>query len=611
MAIRYTRANSEYSAITSGLPAGSSALTWCAWVYITSKSTSVWSCIFGPTLNSLDCELAVDQSSHGATWALWSGSADTYSTHDAAISTWYHVALVKNGATVTLYVDGVSEVTQTWPNTGTSSRWNMGSYGGGAGDFFDGRLLAVKAWTAALSVAEIIAESVSIRPQRFADLWGWWPSLADSTRAYDYSGNGRNWTEYNTPTNEDPPPVSWGSYSGHFDVIAAGGTAYTQAVSGAVSSITGAMVRLNATAKAGVVATISGGLTRRDATAKSGALTPAGALTKRDATLRAGTVATITGALARLNATAKTGVVATISGALTRRDATAKSGALTPSGAIRKSTATRKVGSLTPSGALSAVRSVLVAVSGVVATISGALARRDATAKSGALTPSGAISKSTATRKAGSLTPSGALGAIRSVLVAVNGVVASISGGLTRLTATTKAGSTNPDGVVSKSTATSKAGSLATSGVLGAVRSVLVAVSGVVATISGGLTRRDATAKSGALTPSGAIRKSTATSKAGSLTPGGVLGAVRMILVSLVGSVGSTGILATTLQQVLRKIWAGVTRILRALNGQGNLDRQCNETAIIVRSITAGCVISRSMAVDGLVRRTLNARANL
>jgi len=68
-----------------------------------------------------------------------SGSLDLSSTTNVADGAWHHIAMVRSSGTVTLYVDGASEATQSWTenvalNSG-SPRPRIGSYDGSAGDF--------------------------------------------------------------------------------------------------------------------------------------------------------------------------------------------------------------------------------------------------------------------------------------------------------------------------------------------------------------------------------------------------------------------------------------------------------------------------------------------
>lgn len=92
------------------------------------------------------------------------------------------------------------------------------------GEDFDGRYAAVKVWEAELTADEIARERWSIKPQRTANLYGWWPMFPGSTeRLRDYSGNGHNWSVVGTVVDEVHPPVPWGFYDLAFPPIAVGG----------------------------------------------------------------------------------------------------------------------------------------------------------------------------------------------------------------------------------------------------------------------------------------------------------------------------------------------------------------------------------------------------
>lgn len=82
-------------------------------------------------------------------------------------------------------------------------------------DPFSGRIHAIKIWNTALTEAEIAQEVYTVAPRKLDSLWGWNPTRPGSgERAKDYSGNGRNWTEGGTLTDDDPPPISWAGASG-------------------------------------------------------------------------------------------------------------------------------------------------------------------------------------------------------------------------------------------------------------------------------------------------------------------------------------------------------------------------------------------------------------
>lgn len=126
-------------------------------------------------------------------------------------NTWYHFALVRSSTTlVTLYLDGVSDVTDTQDVTSRAASTQENA--GGAFSIYEllGDMAYVKAWSTNLSVAEILQEMNLIRPVKTDSLHLLTP-MYSGDRTTDYSGNGYDWTENGTIVNAAPPPVSYGS----------------------------------------------------------------------------------------------------------------------------------------------------------------------------------------------------------------------------------------------------------------------------------------------------------------------------------------------------------------------------------------------------------------
>lgn len=151
-------------------------------------------------------------------------SADGSGAVSPSNGTWYHTALVRESTTsLKMYVDGALQGTVTANVSGRASAANMRLGNSALSDSpMDGRVCATKIWTRALTLAEVNAEMRTIRPLDTTSLWGWYPNFPGSgERARDYSGNGRNWTEGGTLTDEDPPPVSYGGQSIFFPLVTA------------------------------------------------------------------------------------------------------------------------------------------------------------------------------------------------------------------------------------------------------------------------------------------------------------------------------------------------------------------------------------------------------
>jgi len=125
--------------------------------------------------------------------------------------TWYHFTMVRYSVTdVTLYIDGVSEATQTTSVSGRAA--NTEENIGGVSSFgLLGDIAYYKSWSASLTQDEIKQEMNVVRPVRAADLHCWvpmFPGLGERVR--DYSGNNNTWTEEGTVLDAEAPPVSFG-----------------------------------------------------------------------------------------------------------------------------------------------------------------------------------------------------------------------------------------------------------------------------------------------------------------------------------------------------------------------------------------------------------------
>jgi len=161
------------------------------------------------------------------------GTANSYTTGSALTNnTWYHVAMVRSSSTsMTIYLNGVSDISFA-NNVGSRAAATHVLIGQVNNFPLIGRLAGVKAYTAALSAAEVLAESYSFIPSRWANLWAYLPMWGASPEV-DYSGNDRSFTVVGTLTHEDNPPIGiyppWGGcagWQGEFTAAVAGGVAF-------------------------------------------------------------------------------------------------------------------------------------------------------------------------------------------------------------------------------------------------------------------------------------------------------------------------------------------------------------------------------------------------
>lgn len=203
--------------LNSGVLSYNAAYTLAAWV-CPQLVNNQWRMIMQINRNNELDNADFATISNTNTWLAYAsvgGASTAQNAGTVTQGTWYHIALVRSSATdLRLYVDGTqvpSTVTRNVSSRSAATDMRMGSSPwGDQSDHINGRIAAVKIWTAALTQNEIAQEMQTIRPQRFANLYSWLPLLTHTDIA-DYSGNGHSWTAEGTLSTEDNPPVSWGA----------------------------------------------------------------------------------------------------------------------------------------------------------------------------------------------------------------------------------------------------------------------------------------------------------------------------------------------------------------------------------------------------------------
>jgi hypothetical protein len=127
-------------------------------------------------------------------------------TGGLGIATWHHVALVRTATPQWLsYIDGVLDSTLTaWDTPSPASDVIRVGLNNIATERHDGRVEAMKLWTAQLTAPEILAEMARYDPVVTANNWAWWP-LTAHTDVTDHSVNARHWTANGTLTTEAGP----------------------------------------------------------------------------------------------------------------------------------------------------------------------------------------------------------------------------------------------------------------------------------------------------------------------------------------------------------------------------------------------------------------------
>lgn len=263
-----------------------SVYTWCAWVYLVSNlaTQSTFFALNDNNVNNLDIVRTAANGVQVQLRCSIGGAGTNVGGTTLSVGTWYHVAMVRESQTsLKAYLNGVLDATATDNITGrvAAQRMEHGAIRSTNAQPSDSRVAAIKAWNTNLTAAEIAQEVQTIRPVRSANLYGFWPAFPTTAeRLRDYSGNGRDWTESGMLTDEDPPPVSWGSRIIFFPFTVpapvtpaaagpyVGDTAIYDAL-GAVGSISGAALALADAMydTAGATGSITGGTVQSSDTA--------------------------------------------------------------------------------------------------------------------------------------------------------------------------------------------------------------------------------------------------------------------------------------------------------------------------------------------------------
>ena len=459
--VRMSAAGQDYSrSLALGTQA---ALTVGMWLYI-SVDRNTYSTPFSIDNGTSDNWL-MQTAADGTTLTVYNDAAELQNMGSLTVGTWYFVGLAMSGGTGTLYHRiPTANVLSTVAISGGSASVNAATLRLGespwGGEWWNGRINAVKIWTAQLSAAEMLRESMQYVPHRTANLAAFYPLVVPETT--DYSGNGRTLTGSGA-TREDGPPIPW--QPGRPRLVrtaAAGGTTFPVSLAGS--------------------ATPTGGLARQAGHRASGAVTPTGVAAKQD-----------------------------------RKQISA---ATAPNGGMVRVLARALTGTVTPSGALASIRSRLLAVAGVI-TPSGTATKRTSTQPAGATTPVGAIGRQTAKTFSDATTPAGVVASIRTRLLAVAGAMTP-GGQLARRIGKQAAGSVDPAGSLTKVVARALAAAVAPIGALAATRTRLLAVAGAIAPV-GAVVKRTARVFGGGVSPAAALLKLLGRALSGGITPTGLV----------------------------------------------------------------------------------------
>ncbi len=203
-AVRFD-ASGDYLRKTSGLLDYNAAYTFCFWVYLASNTGAGYQALL--TLSgggSAYDELFVD-GSRVLSLEVGNGSSTKVTGATLALSTWYHITVVRESTTsIKVYLDGSSTptITNSQSVSGRIAIGNLSFATNAFSEWADHRAAYARAWTSALSTAEFAAEKNSATAVK-ASPWAVWPFQSDGN---DTSGNSRDLTAGGTLTYSEAGP---------------------------------------------------------------------------------------------------------------------------------------------------------------------------------------------------------------------------------------------------------------------------------------------------------------------------------------------------------------------------------------------------------------------
>jgi hypothetical protein len=206
MAVQRPTGTSFYLSSASNVPTGN--LTVSLWAYIDSSTGTYGAFFFRGSTNGID-EFPFWGVDSLLVHHVYQGSDLAGSTLSAGV--WRHLVCVRNSSTDwKFYVNGTQDIAFTSEATITPALMELFRDGPQWLNPINGQLAAVKIWSAALTVPELVQEGQQYVPFRTANLHSFTPLLSITDMTLDFSGNGNHWTANGTgQVTTSGPPIPW------------------------------------------------------------------------------------------------------------------------------------------------------------------------------------------------------------------------------------------------------------------------------------------------------------------------------------------------------------------------------------------------------------------
>jgi hypothetical protein len=191
--------------------------TLTCWINLTagSNKTAVW----GTQASSAQDNYDFDADTTGTNLRV-NGAGGTLGSFAISAGSWYKTAVVCDGTTTVFYhAAATAALTSDSGTIGTPSgtlAFFIGANGATA-SWFNGRIAAVKAWSSALTAADVERELLFYMPQKTGSLTRFHPFINAQTR--DYSGLAETLSGGVGATTGAGPPIAWAPRINHQLII--------------------------------------------------------------------------------------------------------------------------------------------------------------------------------------------------------------------------------------------------------------------------------------------------------------------------------------------------------------------------------------------------------
>lgn len=215
-------ASGEKLSASTNLPSSPRGTTLCGIFYMVTDRNN-YTCLLSLGADA-DNNVFLETDVNGTSLVCYiynSGAYVATSILSMSTATWYFIAMtVSSAGAVNAYYANLTTASSLTKVacSGTVGTWTPAHimYGESefTGEWFNGRISGMRAWTTELTQAQLEGEMWFTLAQHTTSLNRSVPSFAGSgERARDYSGNGYNLTEGGTLSDEDDPPVLWTNYT--------------------------------------------------------------------------------------------------------------------------------------------------------------------------------------------------------------------------------------------------------------------------------------------------------------------------------------------------------------------------------------------------------------